>query len=133
MGVRIEFLDDQVCTTRLRYSWFNRNPFGSTYFVAQSAAAEMATGLPAYLTIRQRKARLAMLVTDMDMSFLKQAKGVTYFRCDEIQKIVSAIRKAEITDDPVSCKVAVQGLDAETGDPVSAFTVIWRFRRRKQK
>ncbi|MCF8236536.1 MAG: DUF4442 domain-containing protein [Saprospiraceae bacterium] len=133
MGVRVEFLDDQVCTSRLRYSWFNRNPFGSIYFVAQSAAAEMATGLPAYLMIRKRKAKVAMLVTDMEMSFHKQARGTVYFRCDQLPTIFSAIRKAELTDDPVSCKLEVQGLDAATGDLVSTFTVIWRFRRQKGK
>ncbi len=133
MGVRIEFLDDQVCTTRMRYRWFNRNPFGSIYFVAQSAAAEMATGLPAFLLIRKRKLKMAMLVTEMEMSFHKQAKGTVYFRCDQLPALFSAIRKAEMTDDPISCKLNVQGLDAETGEPVSTFTVIWRFRRRKQQ
>ena len=133
VGVRIEFLDDQVCTTRLRYRWFNRNPFGSIYFVAQSAAAEMATGLPAFLLIRKRKIKMAMLVTEMEMSFHKQAKGTVYFRCDQLPVLFSAIRKAEMTDDPISCKLNVQGLDADTGEPVSTFTVIWRFRRRKQQ
>lgn len=132
MGVKMEFLDDHVCTTKLRYSWFNRNPFGSIYFAAQSAAAEMATGLPAFLMIRQLKAPVNMLITEMDMSFLKQAKGTVYFRCEQLDDIRHSILKACESDDPVTCRLTVHAVDAQTGDPRSECIVVWRFRRRKK-
>lgn len=132
LGVRIQFLDDLVCTTRLTYSWFNRNPFGSIYFAAQSAAAEMATGLPAFLIIRQMKAPVNMLITDLDMSFVKQARGTVYFRCEDLDDLRQAIRRAIHTDDPISCRLTVHAVDAETGEPLSEGIVVWRFRRRRK-
>ena len=132
MGLRLELLDDQICTIGLRYRWRNRNPFGSIYFAAQAAASELSTGLPAFLEIRRiQDHQISMLVMDIQMTFLRQAKGKVYFRFDQIHLIRNAILRAKGTDDPQFCALTVIGLDALTGAQVSNCRITWRFRRRK--
>ena len=132
MGLRLEMLDDQICTIAVRYRWRNRNPFGSVYFAAQAAASELSTGLPAFLEIRRvQDQHISMLVMDIKMTFLKQARGKVYFRFDQIHLIRNAILRAKGTDDPQLCELTVVGLDALTGDQVSTCLITWRFRRRR--
>jgi len=134
MGLRLEMLDDQICTIGLRYRWRNRNPFGSVYFAAQAAASELATGLPAFLEIRRiRDQQISMLVMDIQMNFLRQARGKVYFRFDQIHLVRNAILRAKGTDDAQFCELTVVGLDAQTGDQVSTCRITWRFRRRKSQ
>ena len=48
-GLRVDVLDERACSVSLPGGWRTRNPFGSTYFAAQTMAAEMSTGAPALL------------------------------------------------------------------------------------
>ena len=58
-GLRIERLDGQTCTVGMPGGWRTRNPFGSTYFAAQTMAAEMATGAPAMVLVAGAAASVA--------------------------------------------------------------------------
>ena len=55
MGIKIRSVTPTQAKVTVPYKWSSQNPFKSTYFAAQAAAAEMSTGsdgggcLPAFL------------------------------------------------------------------------------------
>ncbi|WP_309640021.1 DUF4442 domain-containing protein, partial [Flavobacterium sp.] len=43
-GVRVKTLEVDRCTTSVKHTWKNQNPFHSMYFAVQAMAAELTTG-----------------------------------------------------------------------------------------
>lgn len=131
MGVRLVHLTDVECKTSLRLSWRNKNPFRSQYFAAQAAAAEMATGLPAFQLMRRKGQSISMLITGMEAVFLKKATGVVEFTCNDVQAIKDAIQEALAQDaQAVQVKVAVDAIQLSDAEVVSTFTFNWSFKKR---
>lgn len=130
MGLRLQALDGQACVTRLTLGWRNRNPFGSMYFAAQLAAAEMASGLPAFLAVRRCDGRVSMLVTRVDAQFHRKAAGRVHFTFEGVMDLQKAIAEASRSDEPVFHEARIKAWTIEGEPPVSTFCVQWRFRAR---
>ena len=78
---------------RLPYGWRSQNPFRSTYFAAQCAAAELSTGILA-LTHLQEKPPVSMLVTHIEAEFLKKASETLLFTCEDGPLVEATIQQA---------------------------------------
>jgi len=93
MGIRVRSCDLEKCIVELPYGWRSQNPFRSTYFAAQCAAAELSTGLLA-LAHLQEKPPISMLVTHIEANFLKKVSETLTLTCSDGAAIQAKIQKA---------------------------------------
>jgi hypothetical protein len=93
MGIRVRSCDLEKCVVTLPYSWFSQNPFRSTYFAAQCAAAELSTGMLA-LAHLQGKPPISMLVTHIEADFLKKVSETLTLTCTDGAAFQAVIQKA---------------------------------------
>lgn len=93
MGINVRSCDSEKAVVRLPYGWRSQNPFRSTYFAAQCAAAELSTGILA-LAHLQEKPPVSMLVTNIEAEFLKKASDTLLFTCEEGAALEAAIQRA---------------------------------------
>lgn len=128
-GIRIKSYNDHTCTTSVRYSWFTKNPFRSTYFAALSMAAEMSTGILAMGHLYGKKPPVSMLVISQEAHFLKKAIGYTLFTCTAGDEIAAAIQKAIETGVGQQITIAAHG-ENESGETVAEFLFTWSFKRK---
>ena len=91
-GVRVKDLNDKKCVISVRHNWFNSNPFKSLYWAVQGMASELATGLAIIDFANKNKLKLSMLVISNESKFLKKAKGLIRFECDQVK----ALKKANL-------------------------------------
>jgi acyl-coenzyme A thioesterase PaaI-like protein len=96
MGVRVERCTAAAATVRVPYGWRSQNPFRSTYFAAQVAAAEMSTGLLAMAALQGRPA-VSMLVVSLAAEFLKKARETVFFTCEDGPAVEAAVERALAT------------------------------------
>lgn len=127
MGARVQKLTPEYAQIKLPYGWRSKNPFRSTYFAAQAAAAELATGLlmAAHL---QGRGKISMLVTHMEADFLKKATGRTTFVCAQGDDIIAAIKKTIATGEGQRLILLARGtqiLADGTEVEVSSFSFEW--------
>jgi len=127
-GVRVTEIQPEHCTTAVPYHWLSQNPFGSTYFACLGMAAEMSTGLLAMLHVNGSPQRISMLVTGLQASFVKKARGRTWFTCREGEAIRAAVASAAATGEPVSITVNSTG-ESRDGTLIASFAVTWSFKR----
>ena len=128
-GVRVRDLNDKKCIISVRHNWFNSNPFKSLYWAVQGMASELATGLAIIDFANKNKLKMSMLVISNESKFLKKAKGLIRFECDQvnsIKKTLSTLSKNKTTD---KIKLTSTGYD-ESGDVVSEFIYEWSFKLR---
>ena len=126
-GVRVRDLNDKKCIISVRHNWFNSNPFKSLYWAVQGMASELATGLAIIDFANKNKLKIYMLVISNESKFLKKAKGLIRFECDQVKavkKILSSLSKNKSTD---KIKLKSTGYD-ESGDIVSEFVYEWSFK-----
>ena len=126
-GVRVKDLNDKKCIISVRHNWFNSNPFKSLYWAVQGMASELATGLAIIDFANKNKLKISMLVISNESKFLKKAKGLIRFECDqvnEVKKTLSSLSKNKTTD---KIKLKSTGYD-ESGDVVSEFIYEWSFK-----
>ena len=126
-GVRVRDLNDKKCIISVRHNWFNSNPFKSLYWAVQGMASELATGLAIIDFANKNKLKISMLVISNESKFLKKAKGLIRFECDQVntvKKILSSLSKNKSTD---KIKLKSTGYD-ESGDVVSEFVYEWSFK-----
>ena len=126
-GVRVKDLNDKKCVISVRHNWFNSNPFKSLYWAVQGMASELATGLAIIDFANKNKLKLSMLVISNESKFLKKAKGLILFECDQVnvlKKTLSSLSKNKTTD---KIKLKSTGYD-ESGDVVSEFIYEWSFK-----
>lgn len=128
-GLRVVRLDEAACTVRLPGGWRTRNPFRSTYFAAQAMAAEMSTGAPALVLLRDVPASVAMLVVSLRASYAKKLVGAGAFTFEDVAGMKEAIGRAAASDEPVAFTARSVGRDAGDG-VVAEFEVTWSFKRR---
>ena len=123
-GVRVKDLNDKKCIISVRHNWFNSNPFKSLYWAVQGMASELATGLAIIDFANKNKLKISMLVISNESKFLKKAKGLIRFECDQVNKLkktLSSLSKNKTTD---KIKLVSTGYD-ESGDVVSEFIYEW--------
>ena len=126
-GVRVRDLNDKKCIISVRHNWFNSNPFKSLYWAVQGMASELATGLAIIDFANKNKLKISMLVISNESKFLKKAKGLIRFECDQVdsvKKTLSSLSKNKTTD---KIKLKSTGYD-ENGDVVSEFVYEWSFK-----
>lgn len=130
MGVRIHNVTPQEAQVRVPYGWRSQNPFKSTYFAAQAAAAEMSTGALAMLAL-QGRGKISMLITNMEASYGKKANRMATFTCKDGDKVAQAVREAietgegrEVTLESIGTQVNKDGQVVE----VSRFKFTWSFK-----
>ena len=126
-GVRVKDLNDKKCIISVRHNWFNSNPFKSLYWAVQGMASELATGLAIIDFANRNKLNISMLVISNESKFLKKAKGLIRFECDQVnvlKKTLSSLSKNKTID---KIKLKSTGYD-ESGDVVSEFIYEWSFK-----
>ena len=126
-GVRVKDLNDKKCIISVRHNWFNSNPFKSLYWAVQGMASELATGLAIIDFANKNKLKISMLVISNESKFLKKAKGLIRFECDQVntlKKTLSSLSKNKTTN---KIKLKSTGYD-ESGDVVSEFIYEWSFK-----
>ena len=78
-GVRVDKINDNSATVRLKHMWINQNPFDSIFWAVQGMAAEISTGVLILKQIQIEKINISMLVVNNKADFSKKAKGLILF------------------------------------------------------
>lgn len=131
-GVRLKELNNKNAVTRVKYKWFNTNPFKSMYFAVHSMAAELSTGgLVAKKTLEHQDS-FAMLVVEQNSTFHKKVTGKIQFTCNDGNLVDEAIKKSIETNEPQKISMKSVGVD-EAGDKVSEHTFTWSIKKRTKK
>ena len=130
-GIRVQRVDEQSSEISVRYSWFSKNPFKSIYFACLAMAAEMASGVLALVHTVDKQPSVSMLVFNMQAAFHKKAVGKIVFKCEDGDKIKSAIEQAIATGEGVTCSALSRGFDEEQ-TCVAEFTITWTFKQKKK-
>jgi len=125
-GGRLKYIDFERCEFTMPYSWSSQNPFNSTYFAAQSAAAEFSTGALATLALAGR-GKISMLVSDIQAEFTKKATSKVTFTCEEGAKIIAAVDKAIQTKEGQTVTIKSVGRMAD-GTVTSTTILTWSFK-----
>ena len=132
VGLQIHDLTEDRCVTSVPFKWLNKNPFKSTYFACLTMAAELSAGAMAMMASMASEESIAVLVVNVDGSFVKKATSHTYFTCEEGGRLFAAVKEAESTDHGVTTRVHSDGLDQD-GNQIAHFTTTWSFKKRVKK
>ncbi len=127
-GVRLKSLTTQKAEVTVPFKWRTQNPFRSIYAGAQFAAAELSTGLIAGHIIHGR-GRIAMLITKVEIEYIKKATSLTTFTCNEGQKLMDGVQRAIDTGAPQEVTVTSIGTQND-GKEVSRMRFTWSFKDR---
>ena len=126
-GVAVKEIDNEKAIVTIPYKWFTQNPFKSTYFACLAMAAEMSTGVLAMMYTYKSNPPISMLVTGLEVSYIKKATGVTTFTCIQGLAIYQTIEEAIKSGNGTSIKVTSIGKnDAE--EIVAIFNITWSFK-----
>ena len=128
MGIGVSSCDDQTAVVRLPYRWRSQNPFKSTYFAAQCAAAELSTGILA-LAVLQGKLPVSMLITNIEAEFLKKASDTLMFTCGEGMKMQEVIHQALESGEAKVFKATSVGRLPD-GTEAARVWVTWSFKKK---
>jgi hypothetical protein len=128
-GLRVVRLDAGACSVSLPGGWRTQNPFRSTYFAAQAMAAEMSTGAPALVLVRDARASVAMLVVSLRVTYTKKLVGEGVFTFEDVAGMSAAVDRAAAGDRPEAFVARSVGQDA-SGEAVGEFEITWSFKRR---
>jgi hypothetical protein len=128
-GMRLLRLDDEGCAVRLPGGWRTRNPFGSTYFAAQTMAAEMATGAVAMLLVRSTAPSLAFILREVRGGFLKRIQGPSNYTFSDVAGMRAVIERALASGESETFTARVQA-SSGSAEAASEFEITWSFKRR---
>jgi len=128
-GLRVRKCDDAVCVIAMRYGYWNRNPFGSLYFAAMAMAAEMSTGLPAFLYLRKHRLNVSLLLAEMQATYHKKATGLVSFEFDEVQAVQAQLGALQSKGDSCTTVAHSRCYDGQK-QLLAEFRFIWTFRHR---
>lgn len=129
MGIGLRFCDGKRSEVILPYGWRSQNPFRSTYFAAQCAAAELSTGILA-LAALQEQAPVSMLVTNIEAEFKKKASQTLLFTCEEGDSLESVIRSAVASGEARQFRAVSVGTLPDGTEAVRVW-VSWSFKLKK--
>lgn len=130
-GLRVKELSRERCLTTVPYGWRTQNPFRSTYFAAQSMAAELSTGALTLLATSSAPRSVAMLIVGLDATFGKKATDTTTFTCEAGDTLFDAVRRTLDDGEPSTATVETVGRLPD-GTEVSRFHFEWSFKRRAE-
>jgi Domain of unknown function (DUF4442) len=130
MGISVKTFNAERSEVLLPYSWWSKNPFKSTYFAAQCAAAELSTGLLCMIAL-QEQPPISMLVSDVSAKFLKKASDTLTFTCEDGQKVAECVQKAIETKEPQVIRMRSVGRLPD-GVIASEVEIVWSFKLRNR-
>jgi hypothetical protein len=133
-GLRVDRFDGDVCAVSVPYGWRTTNPFRSTYFAAQSMAAELSTGAMAMYAVAQHAVpngpgEIAMLIVDLQATFGKKATDRATFVCEQGAVLRQAVARTVASGEAATATVETVGRMAN-GVEVARFSFTWSFKRR---
>lgn len=131
-GLRMESVELNKTVVSIPYKRANKNPFRSTYFACLSMAAEMASGALALLASTGTQPSVAMLVVDLEATFLKKAVDTSFFTCEDGPQIFAAVAETLETGEPVTVRALSVGRNP-AGEEIARFYVTWSFKSRRKK
>ena len=131
-GLRVQKMDTESCTIILPFSRRTKNPFGSTYALAQGMAAEVSSGVPAFVLIAGAPVSVSMPITNISGSFPKKAVDEIQFTFSDVFGMKKAVQKAAMGNEAVSFVARSVGCTAD-GTVVSIWDTTWSFKRRSKK
>jgi hypothetical protein len=123
-GVRVIYIDQQLCRVRVRHRWINQNPFKSMFWAVQGMAAELTTGALVMQKIKQSGKSISMLVANNNATFLKKARGRVTFECHQGHELSSVIDEAITSGKGQTLWMQAKGVNEE-GIEVSSFNFEW--------
>lgn len=126
-GLRIIDINLESAKVTIPYKYLNKNPFRSTYFAAQSMAAELSTGILAMAAVKDEEKPISMLVLDMNANFVKKATSKIIFYCEDGLAIKNAVQRAANSDSGQIITAKSIGKNNE-GIIVSEFEFTWTFK-----
>lgn len=127
-GIKIKSCSPYRTEIEIPFNWRTQNPFRSIYFAALAGAAELSTGLMANIAM-QGRGKISMLVTNIEMEFVKKANAKVTFTCDEGIKHIEAIQKTIDTGEGVEVTLNSIGR-LPNGDVVSRLKITWSFKQK---
>ncbi len=129
-GVRVTEISARTCKVRLPFHWRTQNPFGSQYFAAQTAAAELSTGALILRAISGQPL-ISMLVIGVRGEFLKKAKSEVEFTCppESAQELLDAVERVE-RGEAVELEMRSVGRLSD-GTEVARFRFRWALKKRE--
>ncbi len=130
MGFRLKSVLLEKAEIVLPYNWFSKNPYRSTYFAAQCAAGEFATGIIATAILEGFDEKISILVRHVEAEFVKKATDLTTFTCIDGAAFIATIEKAVATGEGQTIRAEAVGTN-EAGDIVSKIWITWSFKVRK--
>ncbi|MBK8557904.1 MAG: DUF4442 domain-containing protein [Lewinellaceae bacterium] len=128
MGVRLRHTDGVRSEVSLPYSWRSQNPFRSTYFAAQCAAGELATGILG-LAALQGQPPVSMLVLNLEAAFYKKVNQTLLFHCDQGEMVKAAVQQTLDTDMPQVITLTATGCLPDGGE-AARVQVTWSFKKK---
>ncbi|MPL63889.1 hypothetical protein SDC9_09531 [bioreactor metagenome] len=126
-GVRLKEMNDEICITKVKFSWLNQNPFNSMFWAVQGMAAEFSTGFLCAEKIRKSGKKISMLVVHNQAEFTKKAVGRVAFSCHQGKELDAVLQKAIETGEGQRLTMFSEGKD-QKGDLVSKFAFTWSFK-----
>lgn len=128
-GLRIRTLDRRRCIVTVPYGWRTTNPFRSTYFAAQSMAAELSTGALVLLAVEASGEPVSMLITGMHADFEKKASDTLTFTCEHGDAAFEAVLTTLHSGEPVVIELPTVG-HLPDGTVAARFTFTWSVKRK---
>ena len=129
-GLKVRTLTPERCQVTLPYGWRTTNPFRSTYFAAQTMAAELSTGVPVMLAVRTAPAPVSMLVVGMSATFEKKASETLTFTCDDGPRADEAVAETLRTGEGVTVEMTTVGTLPD-GTVAARFAFTWSVRKKQ--
>ena len=126
-GLKVGYIDEQKTVILVKHGWLNQNPFKSMYFAVQAMAAEMSTGILAWMNVYGKKPPVSMLVIRTEANFLKRATTSTLFTCEDGPAISQAVDEAFASGKTVNFAARSTGRN-ESGEIVAEFIITWSFK-----
>ena len=123
-GVRVQAIEAERSTVRVKYRWINQNPFKSIFWAVQGMASELTTGILVMQEIQKSGRKISMLVTNMKGNFTKKATGKIIFKCNDGLLVKKAIEKSIETKEGQLIMMTSEGFNTE-GVSVSKFEYEW--------
>ncbi len=123
-GVRVVSINETSAIVKIKYRWFNQNPFKSMFWAAQGMAAEMTTGVLVMNGIEKSNKKVSMLVINQKGSFTKKATGRIRFECHDGNLVDNAIEESAKTGEGRVIIMKSQGFNSD-GVSVCTFEFEW--------
>lgn len=120
-------LNNELCYTKVKYSYINKNPFNSTYFAVLSMAAELASGVLLSMHVQESSKNILFIVSSVTSDFKKKALGTTIFKCEQGHDICEIINSLSKENNKSEIPLKVIGYN-NNDEIICEFTFKWSFK-----